>query len=385
MTASAATELVTGHDRLVAVAARLATAPVIAVDTEFVRRTTFFARPGLLQLSAGDGEFLVDLVALPDITPLRDLFLSVRPLKVMHSCSEDLEVLRGLFGAVPGSLVDSQVAAAMLGHPLQTSYQKLVKAVLDIDVPKDETQSDWTARPLSESQVSYAALDVRHLLTLWFRLEGQLAARGRRHWLDEDCARLLADAAQVPSPGDYYRQIGSAWRLRRRSLDVLAALAAWRETTARLVDKPRSHVVGDGVLMAIAQRRPDSLAQLRAIPDLHPASLRRYGDELLALVAEPGVHAAPVPPALPREAKPVLSALRDQAAAAAAELGVETEVLVRRRQLEALVESVRAGTPALPAALAGWRRDVIGDRLLAAAVARTEEIRGWAAEAVADD
>lgn len=110
MTASAATELVTGHDRLVAVAARLATAPVIAVDTEFVRRTTFFARPGLLQLSAGDGEFLVDLVALPDITPLRDLFLSVRPLKVMHSCSEDLEVLRGLFGAVPGSLATSRPA-----------------------------------------------------------------------------------------------------------------------------------------------------------------------------------------------------------------------------------------------------------------------------------
>lgn len=378
-------ELVTGHQRLVEVAALLAPAPVLMVDTEFVRRTTFFARPGLLQLSAGAGEFLVDLVALPDLAPLRALFAAATPLKVMHSCSEDLEVLRGLFGTVPGSLVDTQVAAAMLGHPLQTSYQKLVKAVLDIDVPKDETQSDWTARPLSAAQLSYAALDVRHLLPVWQQIEAGLVARGRRHWLEEDCARLLVDAAREPAPAEYYRQINNAWRLRQGSLNVLAALATWREATARQVDKPRSHVVADGALLAIAQRRPDSMNHLRAIADLHPASLRRYGEDLLRLVAEPGVQAAPLSPPLPREAKPVLAALRDLANNAATELGVEVEVLARRRHLEAIVDSVRAGAPALPAALCGWRRPIIGDALLAAAEARTAEIRGWAAEAVLDD
>ena len=108
---SASFELVTTPERLAEVAARLASAPAIAVDTEFVRRTTFYPRPGLLQLSAGDGEFLVDLVALPDPAPLRALFLAPAPLKVMHSCSEDLEVLKRLFGVLPGSLVDTQVAA----------------------------------------------------------------------------------------------------------------------------------------------------------------------------------------------------------------------------------------------------------------------------------
>ncbi|MFZ5724716.1 MAG: ribonuclease D [Pseudomonadota bacterium] len=382
-------ELVTDPDRLAAVAAQLAAAPALAVDTEFVRRTTFHARPGLLQLSAGDGEFLVDLVALPEPEALRPLFLAPGPLKVMHSCSEDLEVLKRLFGALPGSLVDTQVAAAMLGHPLQTSYQKIVRAVLDIEVPKDETQSDWTARPLSESQLSYAALDVRHLLPLWRQLEDGLRARGRIGWLEEDCARLLADAGREPVPGEYYRQIGSAWRLRPASLDLLAVLAAWREVTARQVDKPRSHVVPDGVLLAVAQRRPDSAAQLRNIADLHPSSLRRYGDDLLRLVREaasrdPVARVAPLPPPLPREAKPVLTALREEATRVAGELGVEVEVLVRRRHLEALVESVRAGTPELPVALSGWRRPVIGDRLLAAAVARGDEIRAWETEA-ADD
>lgn len=386
-------ELVTDPDHLAAVAARASSAPTLAVDTEFVRRTTFYARPGLLQISAGDGESLVDLVALPEPTALRPLFVATVPAKVMHSCSEDLDVLKRLFGAVPGSLVDTQVAAAMLGHPLQTSYQKLLKAVLDIEVPKDETQSDWTARPLSDSQLSYAALDVRHLLPLWRRLEAELGARDRLHWLEEDCARLLADAARETSPAEYYRQIGSAWRLRPASLELLATLAAWREVTSRQVDKPRSHVVPDNALLAIAQRRPETTAHLRAIAELHPASLRRYGDDLLRMVqvarekaaAQDGGRLAPLAAPLPREAKSVLSALRDIASQVAAGLGVEVEVLVRRRHLEAIVESVRAGTPALPVALSGWRRPVVGDRLLDAAVARAAEIRGWAAEAVNGD
>lgn len=386
-----ACELVTDPDRLVAVAAQLAAAPALAVDTEFVRRTTFYARPGLLQLSAGAGEFLVDLVAMPEIPALKPLFLAATPLKVMHSCSEDLEVLKRLFGAVPGSLVDTQIAAAMLGHPLQTSYQKIIKAELGIDVAKDETQSDWTARPLSEAQLSYAALDVRHLLPLWNQLDAALRERGRREWLQEDCDRLLADAAREVPITEYYRQIGGASRLRPAQLALLARLATWREATARQTDKPRSHIVPDGVLLAVAQRRPDSLAQLRTIADLHPSSLRRYGDELLDRVRAareapqslPAV--TPVPSPLPREAKAVLSALRDVATQTAGELGVEVEVLVRRRFLEAIVDSVRAGTPALPPMLSGWRRALVGDRLLAAAETRADEIRGWEAEALADE
>lgn len=385
-------ELVTTPERLAAVAAELAAASLLAVDTEFVRRTTFYARPGLLQLSAGGAEYLVDLVALPDLSPLKPVFLAESPLKLMHACSEDLEVLKGLFGAVPGSLVDTQVAAALLGHPLQMSYQKLIKAALDIDVPKDETQSDWMARPLSESQLSYAALDVRYLLPLWQKLNAALRARGRDGWLREDCARLLADASREPDPTVYYRQIGGASRLRPAKLALLSQLVAWRETTARLVDKPRSHVVADGVLLAIAQRRPESASQLRLIADFHPASLRRYGDDVLAIVRRARGQAdscplvEPVPPPLPREAKGVLSALRDVAVAAAKDLGVEVEVLVRRRHQEALVEGVRNGSePALPPMLAGWRRAVVGDRLLAAVKERAAEIHGWETEPATDD
>jgi ribonuclease D len=376
-------EVVTTPARLAEVAALLAAAPFIAVDTEFVRRTTFYARPGLLQLSAGNGEFLIDLVALPEPAALRDVFRAELPLKVMHSCSEDLEVLKRVFGDLPGSLVDTQVAAAMLGHPLQTSYQKLLKTVLDIDVPKDETQSDWTARPLSEAQLDYAALDVRHLLPAWEALRTQLQQRGRLKWLQEDCARLLADAAREVAPGDYYRSIGNAWKLRRKSLAVLAALARWREVTARQLDKPRAHVVPDQVLVSIAQRQPQNLQQLRAIPDLHPMSLRRHGEALLRIVGEADVDAPlpPLPAPLPRESKAVLSVLRDAVAEVATAQGVAPEVLVRRRHLEAIVESVRAGAPALPPALEGWRRPLLGDCLLAAALQRQDEIRAWAAEA----
>ncbi len=376
-------EIVTDPDHLADVAAKLASAQAIAVDTEFVRRTTFFPRPGLLQLSAGDGEYLVDLVALPDVAALRELFLAPQPLKIMHSCGEDLEVLKRLFGAVPGNLFDTQVAAAMLGHPLQTSYQKLVKALLDIDVPKDETQSDWTARPLSEAQLSYAALDVRHLLPVWQHLAAGLSAHDRTGWLAEDCARLLRDAARDVLPADYYRNIGNAWRLRPAALSLLAALATWREVTAREVDKPRAHVVPDPVLYMIAQRRPQTLQQLRAIPDLHPSSLRRYGDDLLRIVRDtPLEPVLPLLPPLPRDAKGVLATLRDVAGAVAVELGVSAEVLFRRRHLEFIVERLRTGDAELPEMLAGWRRELIGDRLLAAAKARIDEIRAWSAETV---
>lgn len=378
-------EIVTDPDRLAEVAAKLASAEALAVDTEFVRRTTFFPRPGLLQLSAGDGEYLVDLVALPDAAALRELFLAPQPLKVMHSCGEDLEVLKRLFGAVPGSLFDTQVAAAMLGHPLQTSYQKLVKALLDIDVPKDETQSDWTARPLSDAQLSYAALDVRHLLPVWQRLADDLSARNRTLWLEEDCTRLLRDAAREPAPADYYRNIGDAWRLRPAALVLLAALSTWREVTAREVDKPRAHVVPDPVLHLVAQRRPQTLQQLRAIPDLHPSSLRRYGDDLLRIVRDTPITPvlSPLPPPLPRDAKTALAALRDVAGAVAVELGISAEVLFRRRHLEFIVDSLRTGDAELPEMLAGWRRELIGDRLLAAAKARANEIRSWSMD-VAD-
>ncbi|MFP5383158.1 MAG: ribonuclease D [Gammaproteobacteria bacterium] len=380
--AALAWELVTDAARLADVSALLRGAPLLAVDTEFVRRTTFYARPGLLQLSAGHGEFLVDLVAIEDRTSLRELFLAELPLKVMHSCSEDLEVLKGLFGAVPGSLVDTQVAAAMLGHPLQTSYQKLVKAVLDIDVPKDETQSDWTARPLSEAQLSYAALDVRHLLPLWQRLADGLAARDRMGWLQEDCTRLLVEAARESDQAEYYRGIANAGRLSPPQLALLSALAAWRERMARTLDKPRAHVVPDSILLMVAQRRPQSLAQLRTLPDFHPAALRRFGDDLLQIVATvPASAALPaLPPPLPREAKGVLSALRDVVGPAAKAQGVEPEVLVRRRHLEALVDSARRGEPELPEMLAGWRRPLVGEPLLAATRDRVQEIRSWPEE-----
>lgn len=382
-----APEIITTPERLAEVAALLAAAPAIAVDTEFVRRSTFYPRPGLLQLSAGQGEYLVDLVALPEPEALRGLFLAATPLKVMHSCSEDLEVLKRLFGAVPGSLFDTQVAAAMLGHPLQTSYQKLVKALLGVDVPKDETQSDWTARPLSVAQLSYAALDVEHLLPVWRLLAEGLAARGRLAWLEEDCARLLRDAAREGVPGEYYRGIGNAWRLRPAQLQLLAVLARWREVTARDIDKPRAHVVPDAVLVAIAQRRPSTPQALRSIPDLHPMSLRRHGEALLRLVSAPLAEETlpPLAPPLPRESKAVLASLKDVAAAVAGELGVEVEVLVRRRHLEALVESARSGVPVLPGAFDGWRGALLGDRLLAAVNARLDEIRGWIPETAHGD
>jgi len=265
---------------LAAAARHWLAAPALALDTEFVRERTFFPRLGLVQVADGEAIYLLDPLAVRDLSPLVDVFHAAGTLKVLHSASEDVEVFHRAVGAVPAPLFDTQVAAGLAGIGTSLGYQRLVAALLAIELPKGETRTDWLARPLSPAQVWYAAEDVACLLPLYERLRRELADLGRLDWALADSAALLDTSRLDGDPELAYRRLRGAGRCNRRQLGVVRALAAWRDREARRRDLPRGFLLRDEALLTLATRQPATIEELRRIPGLRsrggrPARRRR--------------------------------------------------------------------------------------------------------------
>jgi len=341
--------------------------PLLALDTEFVRETTFYPIPGLVQVGDGSRQYLIDPQRIDDWSPLRELFSAPEVSKVLHSCGEDLELCNRLLGAVPTPLFDTQVGAALAGLGFSLSYQALVQTCLGIAVEKEQTRSDWVARPLSAAQRHYAALDVAYLPEVHQQLVERLSALGRLGWWEEEGRRIAGASREQISPDVYYLKLGAGWRLRGAQVAVLQSLCAWREREARARNLPRGRLLKDAQCIELAQSLPASMAALAAVPEITPQQVRREGAALLELIntarrAAPESWPAPVPAPLPREWGDRLKRLRQLAQGRAETLNIPAELLVRKRDCESLL---RHGE--LPEGLMGWRREVIGDDLLALA------------------
>lgn len=345
----------------------------IAIDTEFMRSETFYPIAGLIQVGDGRGCYLIDPLAITDFSPLRELLLDSAVTKVLHSCSEDLEVFQRLLDLVPSPLFDTQIAAAFAGYGFSLGYAGLVKAVLNIDVPKEETRSDWLQRPLSVAQLKYAALDVAHMLVVYGKLLQQLKATGRLQWVKEDCADLVTNARQPDDFTQAYRKVGFAWKLRSQELATLQQLCIWRETEARERNVPRNRLVKEPVLWEIARRQPSDLEQLQRIRDLPPRTLRDYGEQLLAIVAasgasDPASWPERLPPPLAIREAAQLKRLKKHVRDLAEKLDMPVEIFVRKKEYEELLRSSLHGEEfVLPSRLQGWRFEVVGQTLLALA------------------
>ena len=350
-------------EQLRALCERLRTQGAVALDTEFMRSRTFYPLPALVQLGDGKRCYLIDNLAIEDLDPLRALLLDTGVVKIMHSCSEDLETLDRLLGAVPAPIFDTQVAAAITGMGAGLGYAATVSQLLQIDLPKSETRSDWLQRPLSESQKNYAALDVAWLPLVYALLLKTLREQGRLEWLQEDCAAVV-DAANTPeAPELYYRKVKGAWRLRPNQLAVLQDLCAWREREARARNIPRNHLLKENVCMSLAQAMPKYLATLSQ-PGLEGKTLRKYGDTLLEIIARASEREdlpQRLPQPLNREQGEVLKRLRQKVNALAEAAGLPPEILVRKKELEQLVQ---ADNPQLDGRLTGWRRAIVGEPLI---------------------
>lgn len=351
--------------------------PFLALDTEFMRVDTFYPIAGLLQISEGERAYLIDPLLVDDWLPFAALLEDQQVIKVVHACSEDLEVLLRLTGSLPVPLFDSQLAAGYLNLGFSMGYSRLVQAVLDIELPKGETRSDWLQRPLSDTQVSYAAEDVVHLAELYRRLQDKLSAE-KNAWILEDGAELVAGLGREIPAEEAYREAKLAWKLSRAQLAVLRELCIWRERQARVRNQPRNRILREHSLWPLARQQPGDLVSLGRIEDMHPKTVRQDGATILQMIRDaaalpPSEWPPAMPEPLPLESTALLKKLRAIGQREGERLDIAPELMLRKKTLEALLKSGYPNGPyRLPDSLRGWRRELMGQALLDCLAAQGE-------------
>ena len=338
---------------------------VLGIDTEFVRERTYRAELGLVQVSDGRTAWLIDPLGVGSLEPLAQLMANPAITKILHSSSEDLEVLMHALGQLPEPLVDTQIASAMLGQSLQLAYHHAVKWLFNISVDKDQTRSNWCRRPLHSRQLRYAAMDVVLLPMMLQKIRPQLEEAGRWEWLVEDVERMKRTSLTPVEPAKAYLRFPGIGRMDSKGLKALQALAAWREKTARKKNRARGFVISDAGLKQLARLRPASEEEIRAIEDIHPSELRRYQAQLLRLITDSQSAKSPVEKIedLSNTQQKQLKTMRRSISESARLLGVDPALLASRKELEKLIRAAATGRP-LPERFLGWRKKIITDKLM---------------------
>ena len=361
-------QLIESDEALQDLMAREAGCEAVIVDTEFMRRNTFYPEVALVQLcfvtgdSAAEMAWLVDPLRITDPAPLAALLVNPAVLKVLHSGSEDLEVFQRWLGVLPQPLFDTQRAAALLDIGFGLGYRALVQEICAIDLPKGETCSDWLQRPLTASQCEYAGLDVTWLQRVWRDLHERCLHQNKLHWVLAD-GRDATSALGTEIDG-FHKRIKTAWKLNRRQLGNLVAVCRWREDTARSRDKPRSWIIDDQACLQLALREPQTLAELRDSAALPAPVVRRHGEELLALLtAQREVPEAELPPILPAPLdaaqREQVKKLKAQVRDIAGQLAVAPEVLVPGKDYELLLREASGEDIQPPVHWLGWRKEAV--------------------------
>ncbi len=347
-------------DALNALCQQLRDEPWLAVDTEFVRDRTYYPEFCLLQIGNQTLSACIDVLAIDDLSPVLELLFNPNCLKVFHAATQDLELFFHLCQRIPAPVFDTQVAAPLLGFAEQVGYATLVNQYLGVQLAKGQQRTDWSKRPLSQAQLSYAADDVRYLAQLYPAMSGRLQQLQRLEWLSDDFSQLVRiDKYDIPVD-ESWRRIKATKKLKGTRLRAAQRLAAWRERTARSANKPRSWIVRDDALIDVATMLPADRDSLSRVRSLKGRSGERYYDMLLA-----EVEAAKLEPAPARvedkqvNAEPVDAALVDLLMALvqlrAEEHQINANLLASRKALE---QALRGDNRSL--VLNGWRAQLIG-------------------------
>jgi len=380
MTEDVSAELVVDNGRLRQLCEQWKNSTHLAIDTEFMRVSTFYPKSGLIQVGEAGRNFLLDPLLLTEWQPFVEILTDPGIVKIIHSCSEDLVLFYSEFKCAPTPLFDTQRAAAFLGFGFSMSYLNLVLKLMDIVLEKSETRSDWLRRPLSADQILYAALDVEHLPDLYIELKDRLQQKGYLDYFRIECDQLslVAKNAEDPAAWDeIYLGLGAAWRLNREQLGVLKRLCVWREQTARSRDKPRTWIARDADLIELVEKRPSDRTLLGQIKDISRNLQHQDSAAILALIAESSpvtAQEAERVDGLPltQEQRRVLKRCQHQIEKLAESTGIASELLARKKQLVQLIHlnagSASAGAQVRwPASLeSAWQRPLIEECLTAA-------------------
>ena len=365
-------DVVTTTAELASACERLARHAYVTVDTEFMRETTYYPKLCLIQVASTEEALIIDpLVPELDLSPFFALLRDERIVKVFHAARQDIEIFWHMAKIIPKPLFDTQVAAMVCGYGDQVGYEQLANDLGKAKIDKAQRFTDWSRRPLSGAQLSYAQADVTHLRAVYEALAGKLAASGRKGWLAEDMAILEAPSTYETKPEDAWQRL--AGRLKKqRDLGVLIEVAAWREREAQKRDVPRQRVLRDDALMEVVQARPQNLEALSRLRSVSQGLERSRAGQALVACVERGL--ALDPKTLPRLDRRGRSARHDSTVEFLKVLlkivSQQTDVASKIIATVADLEAIAGGGKEPIAALSGWRGEIFGQLALDAIAGR---------------
>ena len=360
-------DLISTTDDLAAVCARMAKHPFVTVDTEFLRETTYYPLLCVAQMASPDEAVVIDALATGlDLAPLFALMATESVTKVFHAARQDIEIVWNMAKTIPHPIVDTQVAAMVLGYGDSISYDQLVQRITGDALDKSHRFTDWTRRPLSDAQIAYAPSDVTHLRDVYVKLASDLQKRGRSNWVEAEMEVLTSPETYRADPERAWERLKSRVR-KPKDLAVLMEVAAWREREAQTRDVPRGRVIKDDVIGDIAVQAPTSierLGHLRSLPKGFERS--RWGEQIIEAVKR-GL--ARDPKTLPRlerfraaaNGTATVELLKVLLRMTAERHGVAAKVIATVDDLDRIAADDAADVPALK----GWRRDLFGEKALA--------------------
>lgn len=340
---------------------------VYGLDTEFIKVDTLWPKLGLLQINVNEQVFLLDGTTLDLSQFWKKIFKANQ--NIFHACGEDIDLIYHYSDEYHlENVFDTQVALSFLGHGLQVSYQNALKQILDIEIDKGQTRSDWLARPLSIEQKNYAANDVLYIMQLAGQLKAELNQKNLYEYVLEDCSNLTLDIATETPKEKRYLDVGN-YRHSRRQLMQLQLLSVWREEMVKALNQPRSFILKNSTMIDLVEVNPKNMFQLSQVKDIRPNVIREYGKIILDIIKElPNQDEWPLRIARPirHSSQGITQSVDTLIDNIAAEVNIPKEVLMRKKWLGSLYQHVvfHGDEQDLPQYLLGWRYDMLTQPML---------------------
>ncbi len=317
-------------------------APAVGLDTEFVWERTFYPCLGLVQLAIEQECYLIDPVAIKDLSALGKLISAPSVVKILHDAQQDLMILQTVTGAEPKNIFDTRLAYGFCSDSSILSLNALLERTLDISLPKTETRSNWLMRPLTGKMVEYACDDVKYLTKLMDFIVSSAEKQNTAEWLKEEL-KIYDDPLLYAEtdPQEYFRKIKGINQLKGVKLAVLRELAAWREKIARQKNRPRGHILHNNILLKLAYKSPATLDELNRIDRLSPKNIKMYGEDLLKSINK-GLNVPPElqpAPALRLFKKKTAGRIYEVIEQKASEFNIDPALVCSRRELTMLLDS----------------------------------------------
>ncbi|MFT5297456.1 MAG: ribonuclease D [Colwellia sp.] len=363
-------------EQLHLVCQRYSQASVLAIDTEFVRTRTLYPKLGLIQINDGKTLALIDPVALPDLSPFWQLLENPNVQKVLHACSEDLEVFLTAGNCQPLNLIDSQIIMSFLGHGISMGYAAMIAHYTGIELDKSESRADWMKRPLTQKQLSYAAADVEHLFDILPRLMADIEKSGWLAAVKEESEVMVERKFKAIDESQLYLNVKMAWRLNPPQLYRLQQLTIWRYQQAKLKDRPIGFIAKDHTLLALAQINPSNVGAMSSIEGVELLDIRHKGNAMLTVlkrVAEAQDIKLPKQitrldeyPGYKQNFKKVKNYINELST----QTNLLTENLASKKQINQFLSwhfklNDAENNPNMVDIMRGWRKPMLGDKLLA--------------------